>query len=112
MLDLQRSAFCNLVGIEVVQLRSLDGRGLLPFGVDQSTTGRGYSFGEGLLFMLMMELTKRHSLGMARASEIAARLPPAMDQRWAEITRTAQMLAAGTEEPVREVLPSGLITSS
>lgn len=104
MSRLQRTAFCDLVGIEVLQLRSLGARGLLPFDVDQTATGRGYSHGEALLLMLMQALADQHTISLTRASEIAARLPPAMDRRWPDIVRTAQQLAEGTNKPVREVL--------
>lgn len=104
MSELQRISFCHLVGIEVLQLRSLGGRGLLPFSVDQTVSGRGYSCVEALLLMLMQELAREHTIGLARASEIAARLPPVMTPRWADITATAQMMAEGTAKPVREVL--------
>ncbi|MCC0809522.1 hypothetical protein FPV16_25540 [Methylobacterium sp. W2] len=104
MPDLTRSQFCELIKLPPETVKTMDRRWQLPFSIDQTTWGRGYSAFEAFLMITAQEFNEGHGVNLNRSAEIAAALPDVLAPKWSRIVETARQMIDGTGQTAGDIM--------
>lgn len=93
---LSRAQFLQLTDLTADALKVRDQRGQLPFVIDQSKFGRGYTPFEALLTILVSEFAEGGGLGVSSATDLVARLSPGLADQWHRIAASSDAVLDGS----------------
>lgn len=93
---LTRAQFLQLTDLNADALKVRDQRRQLPFAIDQSKFGRGYTPFEAVLTILVTEFAEGAALGLTNAADLVAKLAPAITDQWHRIAASSDAVLDGS----------------